>query len=362
MSRALLCLIAVLAACASTNVAAQRAGAKQTTYALIRCESPGNREGYCAADTQRGVQLVRTLSGRCDLGRGWGYDRGGIWVRGCAGEFEIGRSGDGYGYGWGYQGSDVVVCESRDYRYQQCAAETRGGVRLINQVSKSPCTEGRTWGSDRQGIWVDQGCAGEFEIGGGGGYAGGRDRPGAYGYDAYGRPCSRDEDCTSVNIPVEVQDQQQAAIGKIVCESRDNRRRHCPARLDGYRMVLARTLSRQPCDEGDSWGYDASGVWVDHGCRGEFEAIEQGYGRGRPYDRGRDPGYGQGGGYSQGNETLVCESREYQRSFCEIGRARSVVLFRQVSKSQCLENQTWGYDGRSIWVDQGCKGEFQIRR
>lgn len=63
---------------------------------------------------------------------------------------------------------DTISCESREYRYQHCSADTAGFARLVNQTSQAPCVQGRTWGFDRGGVWVNNGCAGEFEVGGGG--------------------------------------------------------------------------------------------------------------------------------------------------------------------------------------------------
>ena len=37
-----------------------------------------------------------------------------------------------------------------------------------------------------------------------------------------------------------------------------------------------------------------------------------------------------------------------------------VQLSRQLSKSACRYNDTWGYDRRGIWVDRGCRGDFQL--
>jgi Protein of unknown function (DUF3011) len=55
-------------------------------------------------------------------------------------------------------------CESRDNRRRNCSADTRGGVRLVRQLSGSAiCREGRTWGSDNDSVWVDNGCRGEFQ-------------------------------------------------------------------------------------------------------------------------------------------------------------------------------------------------------
>ena len=62
---------------------------------------------------------------------------------------------------------DTISCESREYRYAHCAADTAGYARLLSQTSQAPCIQGRSWGVDRGGIWVNNGCAGEFEVGGG---------------------------------------------------------------------------------------------------------------------------------------------------------------------------------------------------
>jgi len=62
--------------------------------------------------------------------------------------------------------SYTISCESRGYRYQYCGANTQGYVRLLQQTSSSPCIRGRSWGSDGGGVWVNNGCSGQFEVGG----------------------------------------------------------------------------------------------------------------------------------------------------------------------------------------------------
>lgn len=54
-------------------------------------------------------------------------------------------------------------CESRDGRRNTCSADTRGGIRLLKQLSDVQCREGRTWGISSNAIWVDGGCRGEFQ-------------------------------------------------------------------------------------------------------------------------------------------------------------------------------------------------------
>lgn len=129
-------------------------------------------------------------------------------------------------------GPGPIACSSDDGRRRYCDADTRGGVQLVRQISGSPCEQGRTWGFDGRGIWVDRGCRAEFRVGSGGG---GNGDKGA----------------------------------QITCSSDDGGRKFCPADTrNGVR--LARQISGSPCIQGQTWGFDRRGVWVDRGCRADF--------------------------------------------------------------------------------------------
>ncbi|WP_454830566.1 DUF3011 domain-containing protein [Pseudoxanthomonas wuyuanensis] len=209
----------------------------------FRCESDGNRTRQCRVDTRGGVVLVRQLSStRCVEGRNWGYDRGGVWVsQGCRGEFRSG--GGGYGSpGWG--NAQMLRCESDNGRYRTCAIPRNGQVRLIRQLSSTRCVEGRNWGRQRGAIWVSRGCRGEFQISGRGNQWGGGGWDDGWHGDGGGQ--------------------------LFRCESDSGRTRYC--QVDGRRVTLQRQLSSSPCIEGRTWGTDRYGVWVSHGCRGEFRA------------------------------------------------------------------------------------------
>ncbi|MEJ5301469.1 MAG: DUF3011 domain-containing protein [Thermodesulforhabdaceae bacterium] len=125
----------------------------------------------------------------------------------------------------------VVVCESHKMRYRFCEVEVRGSVRMIKQISDAPCIEGQTWGYDRYGIWVTNGCRAKFEI---------EER---------------------VSGP---------KVIKISCESEHERYQYCPVSVVVGEVRLLKQFSKSPCIEGQSWGFDKHGVWVDSGCRGEF--------------------------------------------------------------------------------------------
>src|SRR5688572_8277650 len=149
------------------------------------------------------------------------------------------QTGYGYGYGQGYNTtSDRVVlrCESHDERTRYCAADIRGDVRLVNQMSRSQCIEGRTWGYDRQGIWVGAGCRAEFEI---------YNHGSGYGYDdRYDR------------------NRRDYGQGRVIrCESVNSRTVYCDADTR-YGARLLSQASRSACVEGRTWGWNTRGVWV----------------------------------------------------------------------------------------------------
>ncbi len=58
----------------------------------------------------------------------------------------------------------TVYCESGDMKRHWCSEGIGRTVRLIRQRSKARCVQGRTWGVDGSGIWVDRGCSADFEI------------------------------------------------------------------------------------------------------------------------------------------------------------------------------------------------------
>jgi DUF3011 family protein len=143
------------------------AGGRRT----IQCESESNRYAYCRTYTTGKVELRKQLSrARCEEYNTWGADDdgSGVWVRdGCRAVFAVRER---Y-WGWGGNGGDwngsarIVHCTSTNYTYNHCPVP--GGrriTRLVRQLSNASCVRGSSWGEDRYGIWVDDGCEGEFEV------------------------------------------------------------------------------------------------------------------------------------------------------------------------------------------------------
>jgi len=155
------------------------------------------------------------------------------------------------------------------------------------------------------------------------------------------------------------------STGTVSCSSDDGRRHYCDAGSGG-RIRLVQQRSESPCREGYSWGSDGRGVWVDHGCRADFavEGGRGGWGRDYDRDRDRDRDYDRDRNGYQGNQDQVvsCASDDMHRHYCSTDTRGGVRLLKQRSDSSCRQGYSWGYDRRGIWVDHGCRADFQVIR
>jgi predicted porin len=60
---------------------------------------------------------------------------------------------------------DVLQCGSEAGERKSCPAVTSAGVALLRSTGTGSCLLGKTWGYDDQGVWVSDGCSGEFALG-----------------------------------------------------------------------------------------------------------------------------------------------------------------------------------------------------
>lgn len=228
------------------------ASAQQT----ITCESNNGNRKHCGDANPGRVSLQRQISGAsCTEGESWGVDDQGLWVdRGCRGVFVVG----GRYYNNGENNSDTVTCESNDGQRKYCGNANPNEVSLQRQLSGASCTQGRSWGVDNQGLWVDRGCRAVFTVGEWG-------NEGNYGGGNHNGDSN----------------------DSVTCESNNGSRKYC-GNVNTRQVSLQRQLSGSPCVQGQSWGVDNQGLWVDRGCRAVFSI-----GRG---DWNNDQSYGHGGG------------------------------------------------------------------
>ena len=154
---------------------------------------------------------------------------------------------------------------------------------------------------------------------------------------------------------------QAAGDGYVIrCESHRGRDNYCTADTSGG-VVLRRTLSKAACIEGQSWGFDATGIWVHQGCRADFD-VPRAYSSGRGWSSQRGYGrfYRDGQQAAGGSVRVLCESRSKTRVVCPVEGIKDVDLVYERSRERCRYNVSWGFDATSIWVEQGCRAEFLV--
>lgn len=296
---------------------------------LVLCESVNGQRSNCMADTTTGVRLARQISeSACRFGRDWGYDERGIWVtNGCRAEFGV-RSVMASTSPAAHMNATATAqatfrCESMNNTRKNCKTVVNAPVTLVRQLSENPCVLNRTWGVDEDGVWVTDGCRGEFAT-----------TPVTTMISA-APPLA-----TTATVTL-------ATPGTITCASENNGRSHC--RTDtSMGISLVRQISQNECVRDRTWGVDRDGIWVTGGCRAEFV-------------RGTDPNAAAVlPPMAPAGPVFVCESINGQRNHCAMETSMGVNLLRQISDSECQLNRTWGVDAEGVWVSGGCRAEFTL--
>lgn len=194
-----------------------------------------------------------------------------------------------------------------------------------------------------------------------------------------------------------------AQASTVTCESKGGAYRSCSVDTrNGVR--LSRQLSSQGCWQNDTWGYDRNRIWVDRGCRAEFQvgnhnsnsssnsdaaaaAVVVGlaaaaiiasnknddhrndnynnnyndrYNDNYRNDRYNDNRYGYNGYGGDPRRTFTCESKSSRLTYCTVPTRGHVEVYKQRSSSPCTYGRSWGLDGNRVWVDDGCRAEFAV--
>jgi hypothetical protein len=220
-----------------------------------------------------------------------------------------------------------LICTSINDRYRECPAPFRGRAVVTYQISQSPCIEGRTWGQKAGAVWVNGGCRARFGMVVGGGNVGGPVGQGPGHGPGHGSGT------------------------RLTCQSIRGGYKECATGFRGGVELVNVLSDRSACIENRTWGQRPGTIWVTRGCRAEFASI----GRPGPRDDGNwNSGYG-----------ITCTSNRGNRGECEwdrrYGRPR---LAETYSRNACVEDSTWGYEGRQglIWVTAGCRARFVSTR
>jgi hypothetical protein len=344
----------------------------------VPCESIDGTMRECRVGTSGVIRLTYELSdNRCIEGVTWGTRMAGVVyvTRGCRAMFVTDDS-----FGRGPRGDNRVVCESITGSYTVCPASTAAGVALSRQLSMKPCVEESTWGYDREKnqIWVDDGCRGEFILGPSVQTA---PPPPLHGVvvcqslDGKRVECKADTsggvqfirafnqaECgyrrewgydrkviwvtNGCRAAFAVRGNARTTVASVTCESVDAARNVCGAETH-FGVALVRQISESECVLDQTWGFDRDGIWVSGGCRAQFAL----------------------GGYRLPSDAVpptasrvICDSLDGKKNVCAADTTRGVGLLRQIGDTDCVLNRTWGYTGDSIWVSEGCNAEFAVGR
>lgn len=205
--------------------------------------------------------------------------------------------------------AQAVVCESLGDSYRECRVASSGKIQMVRELSERLCIEGISWGTQSDGVvWVSRGCRAVFTAG--------------TGFD----PTRRGD------FP-------------IVCESQHNKKEFCAASTR-HPVFVGRLLSKNPCIEGETWGYDRvrEQLWVDHGCRAQFVLAPP---------TSPPP--------SDLNTIIRCNSEDGRRKDCPADTSHGVQIDHHTSEAPCRFRREWGWDSKGVWVTKGCGADFATR-
>ena len=289
---------------------------------VVSCNSDDMGYHTCDIGQNGGVTVYRQHSDvQCIQGQTFGVRGNQMWVdRGCRAEFQV----QPY-RAWNQNGSSSVVnCNSDDMNLHTCDIGPNGGVVVYRQHSDAQCIQGQTFGVRGNQMWVNRGCRAEFTV-----------------------------------LPQNNWSQGGSGAGVVTCSS-DDMHRHSCAISPNSRARLVRQHSDAACVEGQTWGQNGNQIWVDRGCRADFEVrARRGDGDhdgGRDRDRDRDHDRGNYGG----TRTVTCSSDDMHRHTCDVGPNQGIRLVKQRSDTRCDLNRSYGFNGNQIWVDKGCRADFEV--
>jgi len=300
------------------TVAPERAPLFGRNTRTLTCESRGMERHECPIEDGAQVRLTRQLSDSpCRVNDTYGIGKGYVWVaKGCRAEFEVStrttRADVPRERGEGNETNDLaprrITCQSVGNVQRQCPIPLGATVRMVRQISPAGCKENQSWGVGTTYIWVNRGCAAEFEV----------------------------TPRTSSAAP-------SGATTRIVCQSNGNERQRCRvAGAESARLIAQ--YSSSPCTEGKTFGTGYDHLWVSDGCRGEFEVTVAGV------SGGKGPA-----------QRVTCESESGKRKECAIPAGSLVRIAKQLSGTTCIQGTNWGTTRDAIWVWNGCRAEFEVR-
>ena len=229
------------------------------------------------------------------------------------------------------QDNNIISCSSDDGQLHSCRVNTDQPIHFVRQRSDAQCVEGESYGINRGGVWVTNGCRADFAVGDN--YS--ADNNGYYN--------------------------QQGTYNNGQYDRNNDRNR------DGYRDQNGNWHSRHHRDHDNDRDNDRdnNGNYSQNGPynNGQYDR------RGTDNNGGYNGGYvGAGqqhpsvyyGKYKDGKST--CSSQPGTGPiYCQTDGALSNATITK-SNGQCQRGQNWDINPDGLWVADGCAAEFQIQR
>jgi|SRR3954469_15632822 hypothetical protein len=242
------------------------------------------------------------------------------------------------------QSNNVFTCSSDDGRLHSCRVNTNQPIQFVRQRSDAQCIAGQTYGIDRGGVWVTNGCRADFAV--------------ANGDQAYNQGTYNNDG--SYNQGTYNNGNNQGAYN-----DRDR---------DGYRDANGNWHRRH---RGHRDGDNNNGTYSQNGRSNNGPYNNGTYNSNDPYNngtynqqgtyQGSNGGYvGSGqnikyyGTYKDGVTTCSAQNNQSQTYCSTYGALSDARLIEQ--NGNCTRGQTWDINPDGLWVAGNCSGKWQIQR
>jgi hypothetical protein len=249
-----------------------------------------------------------------------------VWAdNGCRGDFRVTYR----------TASDPVTrrigCGTLRSRRDECSAKgVVDSAWLVKRSFFSDCRQGSNWGYRDTLIWAGNGCRGEFEVR----YR--RAAPGPRPEPA--KPVTHTRD----SLPA-------GGTKRITCGSASAVQVQCSTGGPASGVQVVRNMGSRQCREGDNWKHTGATILAGNGCRAEFEVTY-----GRNGTSGMRP-------MAPSTRIISCGNASGSAMSCNaFGTVATVRLQHDRSGGRCGRFASWGLGEQSIWVTQGCFGDFEL--
>ncbi|XP_005101559.1 lectin ADEL isoform X2 [Aplysia californica] len=207
---------------------------------------------------------------------------------------------------------DTIRVESWSYKYAEKVVQDASYVlnmTVVDRQSAADCTLGESFGYQKATLWVDHGCRADFKV---------------------------------CYLPVRRTECQVLRV-----ESWNYK--YAEKTVTGAALFINMTVedrqSAASCDLDKSFGFynQNSTVWVDHGCRADFNIC-----------------YVQG---ATSTTTVNVSSWNYKYATKILPSASCIYSMRvanQQSAAPCTLGTTYGFVANTMWVSDGCRADFSV--